>query len=49
MVAAITAIGFPEDFEGPRMKTNRRLVIETAARCSELLHGGLTDKAHAAA
>ncbi len=48
IVAAITAIGFREDFDGPRMKPNRKRVIETAARCSELLQGGMSDKAHAA-
>ena len=48
VVAAITAIGFPEDFEGARLKNNRRLVVATAERCSERLQGGLTDNADAA-
>jgi DNA-binding IclR family transcriptional regulator len=47
-VAAITAIGFREDFDGSRMKANRKLVIETAARCSERLQGGMSDKVRAA-
>ena len=37
LIAAITAIGFREDFDGPRMKANRRFVHATAARCSTLL------------
>jgi DNA-binding IclR family transcriptional regulator len=45
VVAAITAIGFPEDFEGARLKANRRAVIETAARCCEQLQGGLVEGA----
>lgn len=44
VVAAITAIGFRDDFVGARMKANRRHVIETAARCSELLQGGMLRK-----
>jgi DNA-binding IclR family transcriptional regulator len=43
VIAAITAIGFREDFDGARSKTNRRLVVEAAKRCSELLQGGLPE------
>jgi len=48
VIAAITAIGFREDFDGTRLKANRRLVIDTAARCSALLQGGMPAKARAA-
>lgn len=39
VIAAITAIGFREDFEGARLNVIRRLVIATAARCDALLRG----------
>ncbi|MBI5693447.1 MAG: IclR family transcriptional regulator [Verrucomicrobia bacterium] len=41
VIAALTAIGFREDFAGAQLKTNHRLVTETAARCCALLHGDL--------
>jgi DNA-binding IclR family transcriptional regulator len=48
VIAAIAVIGFREDFDGARLKANRRLIIETAARCNALLQGGMFDKARVA-
>jgi DNA-binding IclR family transcriptional regulator len=48
VIAAITAIGFREDFDGLRMKANRRLVLATAQQCSALLQGGPITKSAAA-
>lgn len=43
VIAALTAIGFREDFAGAHLKTNQRLVTATAARCSALLRGAISD------
>ena len=43
VIAAVTAIGFREDFAGAQLKAHQRLVTETAARCSALLQGAATE------
>jgi DNA-binding IclR family transcriptional regulator len=48
VIAAVTAIGFREDFDGSRMKANRRFVLATAAECSALLQSAPAGKAAAA-
>ena len=47
VIAAITAIGFREDFDGAQLKTNHRLVTATAAHCDALLQGGIADPVRA--
>lgn len=39
VIAALTAIGFREDFAGDQLKDHQRTVALTAARCSALLQG----------
>ena len=41
VIAALTAIGFREDFAGDQLKSHQRLVARTAARCSTLLQGAM--------
>jgi DNA-binding IclR family transcriptional regulator len=48
VIAAITAIGFREDFDGSRMKAIRRLMLATAAQCDALLRSGPSHKKPAA-
>jgi DNA-binding IclR family transcriptional regulator len=48
VIAAITAIGFREDFDGSRMKANRRLMLATGVQCDALLRSGPSHKKPAA-
>jgi DNA-binding IclR family transcriptional regulator len=45
VIAAVTAIGFREDFAGAQLKAHQRTVMETAARCSALLQGATPEGA----
>lgn len=45
VIAALTAIGFREDFTGEQLKAHQRLVLNTAARCSTLLRGAMPEAA----
>ncbi|MBI5770336.1 MAG: helix-turn-helix domain-containing protein [Verrucomicrobia bacterium] len=49
VIAAVTAIGFREDFAGEELRTHQKLVMETAARCSKLLQGAMPAVAEVAA
>jgi DNA-binding IclR family transcriptional regulator len=46
VIAALTAIGFREDFAGAQLKANERCVVATAARCSALLQGASPEAAN---
>lgn len=43
VIAALTGIGFREDFAGTHLKTNQQLITATAARCTALLQGAGTE------
>lgn len=48
VVAAITAIGFREDFDGARLKNIRRLVLAAAMQCDARLRGDAAPQSVAA-